>query len=135
MTETKNLGWVQAIISSTIPPTNKKMLWYDENTNLHKYWSIELNSWVSLLESSVKFIEVITDTEGSKSLKLTLGDNSEIYTDSLCCGSKTTKVYSDFETCPDEFYYQLGDSATIVDSGDLNPPQPNVQGVLSLLVG
>lgn len=133
MAETKNLGWVQAIISSTIPPTNKKMLWYDENTDLHKYWDIGLNSWESLLGSSIKFVEVVTDTQGVKSLKLTLGDGSEIYTGSLCCGENTTKVYSDFETCPDEFYYQLGGSATIVDSGDLNPPQSSVKGVLSLL--
>lgn len=129
MAETKNLGWVQAIISSTIAPTNKKMIWYDENTDLHKYWNIGLNSWVSFLGSSVSFVEVISDTTGAKTLKLTLGDGTEVYTDSICCNEKNVTVTADYNTCPDSLISVLGSTVSELEiNGYIKDESENVSG-------
>lgn len=44
---TKNLGQVSAILISTTPPSNQKMLWYDDNIGqkLLKYYDTNTSSW------------------------------------------------------------------------------------------
>lgn len=49
--KTKNLGLVAAIISSTVAPSNKKVLWYDETVTKGcpiKYYDLTTNTWTSL---------------------------------------------------------------------------------------
>lgn len=47
MTLVKNLGQLQALFISTIPPENIYMLWYDTNTGVNaiKYYDVELDQW------------------------------------------------------------------------------------------
>ena len=44
----KNLGLVRAIHSGTTAPVNIKMLWYNENDNMHYYYDILTATWVLL---------------------------------------------------------------------------------------
>lgn len=48
MPASKNLGFIKAIHSSSIPPVNIQMLWYDTNVNMHKYYDTLTSTWVLL---------------------------------------------------------------------------------------
>lgn len=50
MATTKDLGFIQAIISGTIAPTNTMQLWYDTNIgqNRLKYYNTILSTWVGV---------------------------------------------------------------------------------------
>lgn len=48
---TKNLGQVAGIVFSLTPPTNKKILWYDETVTADcpiKFFNLTTNNWESL---------------------------------------------------------------------------------------
>lgn len=45
---TLDLGLVQAIVVGVTEPVNTKVIWYDANNNIHKYYSTTLNAWVPL---------------------------------------------------------------------------------------
>lgn len=105
-----DLGWVQAVQGGTTPPTNTKMLWYDENpgVSLMKYYDVGTGSWLTLIGSTIKTVEVITNSDGSKKLKMTLGDNSVVYSESLCCNDKNIPTNITSNTCPDTLFASYG---------------------------
>jgi hypothetical protein len=47
MSFTVNLGLVKAIYSGLTPPTNIKMIWYDEVVKQHKYYDTVSSAWRS----------------------------------------------------------------------------------------
>ena len=59
---TKNLGQVAAIYIDSIPPDNTKLLWYDTNTYVIKYFDIPTDSWVSLLVGGVSTLLNLLNT-------------------------------------------------------------------------
>lgn len=49
---TKDLGLVQALHSGSTPPQNTKLLWYDTNTGLHKFYIVATQTWTPLSQSA-----------------------------------------------------------------------------------
>lgn len=45
---TVNLGFIKPIHSGSTPPSNTQMIWYDTNTNLHKYYKVATLTWTQL---------------------------------------------------------------------------------------
>jgi len=53
MSEVKNLGGIAGVVYGVTPPTNKKILWYDETVLTGcpiKYYSLTTNNWEFLVQ-------------------------------------------------------------------------------------
>ena len=82
----KNLGLVKAIHSGLTPPANTKLIWFDENINLHKYFDVIVNDWVLLKPGYVKIPKVFGDFSAAATTK-----NIEIF--SLPAGFEFVKHF------------------------------------------
>lgn len=60
----KNLGTVAGIFFGTTSPDNQKILWYDENTNVLKYYNIQSSSWDPFSASAGQIKLNVSDSLG-----------------------------------------------------------------------
>ena len=83
MTLFKNLGLIQAMYAGTSPPGNIKILWFDENVNLHKFYNTITEEWQS--------ISFVPDTP---SLSSVLDEGNEADEDIIMTGEFAIKAFS-----------------------------------------
>ena len=90
-----NLGWVKSVYSGVTPPSNLKMVWYDENVGYHKFYNESTSSWVKM--SNVEFYETYNEFPVT-------GEDGVLYVDK---GGKTTYIY-------DITYVSVGGGSTLM---------------------
>lgn len=82
--KTKNLGPVQAIFTGVNPPTNKKMLWYDEGNKVFKYYNYDHSAWVELTSGGtgvVPSLQLVTESGAVTTVDTTFRKSTFLDTD------------------------------------------------------
>lgn len=82
--KTKNLGQVQAIFTGVNPPTNKKMLWYDEGNKVFKYYNYDHSAWIELTSGGtgvIPSLQLVTESGATTKMDTTFRKMSFVNTD------------------------------------------------------